>query len=208
MRCSFLPIVAMLLTLTTNANADVISFTTAPVAANPDALTTPGRDIVGGELFTDFDIATDVFAFDPILFGVSDILFANDTAANLPATGVNTVVLQEFGPPMAAGIAANLIAAALTSSGPGFFIYFNTGLDLPRLVYSTDLSDPTADLQILARLINLSGQAGRDALPTFSSANFAILQVPEPATLLLMAMAGAGSAYRYARRRRRNQEIF
>lgn len=70
------------------------------------------------------------------------------------------------------------------------------------------LSDPTADLQILARLINLSGPAGRDALPTFSSANFAILQVPEPATLLLMAMAGAGSAYRYARRRRRNQEIF
>ena len=34
--------------------------------------------------------------------------------------------------------------------GPGFFIYFNSGLDLPRLVYSTDLSDNTADLKVLA----------------------------------------------------------
>jgi hypothetical protein len=201
MRRSFLPIVAMLVTLTTNANAAVITFTTAPFATNPDVLTTPGRQIVGGELFTEFNVATDVFAFDPTLFGVSDILFVNDAAANLPATGVSTVVLQEFGPPMAAGIAADLIAGALTSAGPGFFVYFNTGLGLPRLVYSTDLSDPTADLQILARLTNLAGQP--DALASFTSANFALQQVPEPAIVLLMTLAGAGSACRYARRKRR-----
>jgi hypothetical protein len=75
----------------------------------------------------------------------------------------------------------------VTSPGAGFFIYFNSGLDLPRLVYSTDLSDNMADLKVLARITNLEGQ--RDALPTFTASNFAV--VPEPSSLLLMVGAGA-----------------
>jgi hypothetical protein len=77
-----------------------------------------------------------------------EILFANDLVQNLPASGVNTIVLQTAPIPFAAGLAANAIADQITDPGPGFFIYFNSGLDLPRLVYSIDLSDNTADLKI------------------------------------------------------------
>jgi hypothetical protein len=111
----------------------------------------------------------------------------------LPTGGVNVVVLQSLdndanpATPFAAGNAANLIAAQITSPGPGFFIYFNQGLDLPRLVFSTDLDDNTADLKILFRMTNFAGQPG--ALPTFTASNFAF--VPEPSTLLLITAAGA-----------------
>lgn len=195
---------AVLFAATSNANAATILFDTDPFAGS-DALTTPGRQVVGGEPFITFDIANDVFAFDQSVFGISEILFANDEVGNLPATGVNTIVLRTFdndADPVTlfgAGNAANLIAEQITASGAGFFIYFNSGLDLARLVYSTDLSDNTADLKILARMTNLSGQSGRDALSSFTADNFTV--VPEPSSLLLFAVAGALSARRYSRRK-------
>ncbi|MFP5223371.1 MAG: hypothetical protein ACLGSA_13850 [Acidobacteriota bacterium] len=181
-----------LLAFSATANATVFSFNTDPFAGST-ALTTPGRQIVGGELFISFSVATDVFLFDPTVFGVGNLSFANDLVANLPASGVNVIVLQTLDndgnpvTPFAAGTAANLIAAQLTSSTPGFFIYFNQGLDLPRLVFSTDLNDNTADLKILARMTNLTGQPG--ALPTFTASNFAT--TPEPSSLLLMTVPAA-----------------
>lgn len=120
-------------------------------------------------------------------------MFANDIVVNLPTSGVNIIVLQTidndsnpatlFG----AGNAANLIADQITLSSPGFFVYFNSGLDLPRLVFSTNLSDNTADLKILARMTNLAGQS--NLLPTFASSNFAM--IPEPSSFLLLTVAGA-----------------
>lgn len=186
-----------LLLLSTAVHATVISFTTDPFASS-DALTTPGRQIVGGEDFVSFLTASDVFAFDASVFGVGNqVLFANDVAGNLPTVGVNVVVLQTLdndndpATPFLAGIAANLIADQITDPGPGFFIYFNSGLDLLRLVYSTDLSDNQADLKILARMTNLSGQAGLDAIPTFTASNFAMItdtpSIPEPTSLWLLA---------------------
>ena len=160
----------------------------------------PGRQITGGEPSIDFNIGTDVFALDRSEFGVSQVLFQNSLAAALPPTGVNVIVVQD--PGMLAGLAANAIAAQLTAPGPGFFVYFNTMLQLPRLVYSADLSDPTADLAVLARLPNLSGAPGFAAMPTFTAENFAI--VPEPATPLLFGLACAfarASAWRRSRRR-------
>ena len=184
------------LTFSTTAHAATISFNSNPFAGTNAG--DPGRQIVGGPgTPIIFDISSDVFAFSSSVFGVDDLQFVNALSGNLPATGFNVVVLQD-GPPLAAGVAADRIAAQLTTSGPGFFIYFNTGLDLPRLVYSTNLGDNTADLAILARLTNLSGPTGFAQLPAFTAANFAI---PEPSMLLLLSMSAGALGLRRRRRR-------
>ncbi len=148
------------------------------------AQATPGRQIVGGEPFITFDIANDVFVINPAVFNLSEILFANDLAANLPGSAT-VIVLQDGG--LNAGLAANSIAAQVTVSAPGFFVYFNAALDLPRLVYSANLSDDTADLAVLARLTNLSGQLA--ALSTITAANFSL----DAADLSITKVAAATS---------------
>lgn len=185
---------AMTLALAATANAAVFRFDTDPFAGS-DALTTPGRQIVGGEAFISFSIATDLFSLDPRVFGVGDqVQFFNGLAGNVPPSGANIVVLQDTPDPFAAGLAATVIADRVTTPGPGFFIYFNSGLNLPRLVYSTDLSDATADLKILFRMTNLTGQPA--ALADFTAANFEL--VPEPSSLALMAVALAWAVRRRA----------
>jgi hypothetical protein len=181
-------------------HAATITFDTNPLIGDP-ALTTPGRQIVGGEPSLTFDIATDVLVFDSAQFGITHPLsFFNGLVADMPESGTDVVVVQDTGTPFLAGLAANLIAARVTTSGPGFFIYFNTNLGLPRLVYSTDLDDPTADLAVLARFTNLTGPEGFAALPTITEDNFA---VPEPATLALLAAATLGAMRRRVRSRTR-----
>jgi len=204
-----LPIVAVFCAFCATTDAAVFRFDTDPFEGS-DALTTPGRQVVGNEAFINFDIASDFFSLESTVFGAgSQVLFANDVAGNLPTSGVNVVVLQSFDndgdttTPFLAGTAANLIADQMAMPGPGFFIYFNQNLDLPRLVFSTDLDDNTADLKILYRLSNLTGQAGRDAMSTFTEANFEFTTVPEPSGGLMMLATGALLAGRHAWRRRR-----
>jgi hypothetical protein len=198
-----------LLTLSSTAQASVIRLDTDPFAGST-ALTTPGRQIVGGEDFINFLISADVFSLESTVFGVpGPVQFVNALAPDVPTGGVNVVVLQTFdddanpATPFAAGNAANLIASQITTPGPGFFIYFNQGLDLPRLVFSTDLNDNTADLKILTRMLNLTGQGGRDAVPTFTAANFEITTTPEPSSLALFAVAGVAGAFGRVLRRKR-----
>jgi hypothetical protein len=163
----------------TIANATVFRFDSDPFAGST-APTTPGRQVVGGETFINFNIATDVFSLESAVFpGVGTQLhFVNDVVGNLPTSNINLVVLRTFdndanpATPFAAGNAADLIAGQITAPSPGFFIYFNQGLDLPRLVFSPDLNDNTSDLKVLFRMTNLTGQAGRDAMATFTAANF------------------------------------
>lgn len=182
MRRAFLTLIVSALAMGSSAEAATFTFNTDPFAGST-ALTTPGRQIVGGEPSITFNPAIDVFAFDSVIFGITDPLtFASGPAASLPTSGAEVVVLQELGPPMNAGLAANLIAGRVTSPGAGVFVYFNTGLGVPRLVYSTNLDDETADLKILARMTNL----GNQSMTAFTADNF---DVPEPATLLLFGVA-------------------
>ena len=184
------------------AAAVPFTFVTDPFAGST-ALTTPGRQVVGGEPSITFDIANDLFVFNPLAFDIGNTInFANDLVENLPTSGLNAIVLQTAPIPFNAGLAADAIAAQVIAPGAGFFIYFNSGLDLPRLVYSTDLSDNTADLKILARMVNLTGQPGRQALPDFAAENFEVQVIPEPTSVLLLA-TGIGAAGLRARRRAR-----
>ena len=201
----------VLLALSSTANANTFRFDTDPFAGT-NVLNVPGRQIIADEDFISFSIATDVFSLESTVFGVGGtVTFVNAPVSTLPTSGVNVVVLQTLDDdnnpltPFGAGNAANLIASKVTTSGAGFFIYFNQSLDLPRLVYSTDLSSNTADLKILARMLNLTGAEGRNLLPTFTESNFTITTTPaaapEPSSAFLVALA-LGAFCCYVRRRR------
>ena len=197
MRRSILPLAAAALLLAAPAQAATVTFASDPFFGST-ALTTPGRQVVGGEPSIEFTIGADVFAFDGSVFPfASSMSFANGLIADIPSTGVNVVVLRTFDndadplTPFGAGNAATLIANRLTTPGDGVFIYFNSGLNLARLVYSTDLDDPTADLKILARMTNLTGPNGQLAMQQFGAQNFVLAPVPEPSILVLF---GSGAA--------------
>jgi hypothetical protein len=195
---TFYGVAIVLITLSSAASATTFTFDQAPFAGT-DVRNIPGRQIVGGEQFISFSPATDIFSLESTVFGVgSDLKFANGLVSALPQSA-NVVVLETLDDdnnpltPFGAGQAADLIASRITTPGPGFFIYFNQSLNLPRLVYSTNLSSNTADLQILARMLNLFGAEGQNALPNFTAANFEITTAtsaaPEPASLLLLLSA-------------------
>lgn len=206
-------IAATLATMPAIASAATIRFDSDPFAGST-ALATPGRQVFGGnELFTPFDVANDVALFRLPDFGNglnAEINFFNGLSANLPSSGFNVIVLNDLdfdgdsanGLSLNAGQAATLIANRIDEVGAGLFVYFNTSLNVSRLVFSTDLSDATADLSILARFTNQTGAQGIGALPLYTASNF-VTAVPEPATWATMiagfAMVGAASRRRRTR---------
>jgi len=203
---TFYCIGAALLALCPAAPARTFTFNTDPFAGT-NVLNISGRQLIGGEDFLSFSIANDIFSMDSTVFGVGNAVhFVDSPTADLPTGGVNVVVLQDFDndanplTPFGAGNAADLIASKITQHGAGFFIYFNQSLDLPRLVYSTDLSSSNSDLKVLARMLNLNGPAGQNAIPTFTAANFEITAAtntaPEPSSFLMMIGVGLiGACY-------------
>jgi len=124
----------------------------------------------------------DTFTLNAADFGVEgEVSFlaidANAEGAAIPA-GTNVIVLTNAdndadpGTPFLAGTAAAQIAGLTEADGAGFFVYWNSNLGVNRLVYSTNLNDPAADLKIVARLTDLEGQDAIDALASFSAENF------------------------------------
>ncbi len=191
-----------------SAHAATFTFNTDPFAGS-NALITPGRQVVGSEIsIPTFEFADDILAFDSGVFDIpGGIDFFNGIASDIPLSGANFIVLRTFdgdgdllnGNQLNAGSAANLIADRITRTGAGFFVYFNSGLDLPRLVYSTNLDSNDADLKVLARFTGLTGARGREAMAEFSTYNVA--SVPEPESWAMM-IAGFGLVGAVARRRR------
>lgn len=186
------------------------------IVVNPltGSAATPGdglRTIVNSGLALEsFEVGAngDVFRFLLSAFGIEDGLdFISAAAGRLPAAGVNLIVLQDTedasGAGLNAGSAANLIAAEIETDAPGFFIYFNAGLRINRLVFSENLNLATADLAILAAISNPKDEQAIAELPAFSNFNFASFaedaaQVPLPASawLLTAALAGLGALRR------------
>ncbi|MEP6536070.1 MAG: PEP-CTERM sorting domain-containing protein, partial [Bryobacteraceae bacterium] len=198
--------------ITGTATATTFQFDTDPFAGT-NVLNSPGRQVVGGELFLPtFSLANDVFSFDRAAFNMGNaVSFADNVASLLPTSGANVIVLQNTDndnnplTPFGAGNAADLIAAQVTQSGPGVFIYMNSALNLRRLVYSADLSDNTADLKILARILDPTGPAAISTLPNFTANNFQITAAtPEPASFALLGLglvAGSGVWRRRSKKR-------
>lgn len=111
--------------------------------------------------------------------------FVNGTLEELQAaaaSGVraNTVVIQgtgdadiDDGDVFLAGTAATAIAkSGVAAPGPGVFVYWNSNLQINRLVYSSDLSDPTADISILLNVDTVTGEQALDVLPHYRADTF------------------------------------
>lgn len=134
-----------------------------------------GRQVVNTpDELPDFSIEQDALVGVLADLGLSGPqVFVNGTAEQLTAlagTDANVVVIQ--GAIGNAGAAATAVANTGVADGPGVFVYWNTSLLINRLVYSSDLGDPTADISILANIRSLEGDAALDALPAFSASNF------------------------------------
>ena len=190
-----------------------------------------------------FDVNNDRWLLDLDDFPVSGPLtFANDVGGNPGlvntalddintfASNDNIIVLQNFDNNDTDGFPANwdnsfnarraLEAIANNTNGdrPGFYVYWNERLGVNRLVYTDNLNDGAAVIQVLFAINSTNLTSNLDDLqadPTFrpeANANFNTLDsftagnftsVPEPGTMSLLAFGLLGMITVHARRRRR-----
>ncbi|MBW4662249.1 MAG: hypothetical protein KME15_26650 [Drouetiella hepatica Uher 2000/2452] len=120
------------------------------------------------DIIRDFTIGEDQFTLDAQALGIDSVVFQKGLSSQI-ADGNVIVLTDSFA---AAGAAARAIANNNNiTADAGVFVYFNTTLQLNRLVYSTDLGGG-GDISVLANLDNQRGTAGQANLAQFSIANF------------------------------------
>ncbi len=153
--------------ITLGEGADTVAFDGTSFGSGPDQI-------------ADFSIAEDRFLLNAADFGVDgDLAFANALAEDLAGSDANVIVLQDADDDnnpdtvFNARSAARLIGEQVEEDGAGFFVYFNSALNLNRLVHTANLADGEAGLTILNALTDLTGEDAIAALPTFTEANFA-----------------------------------
>jgi hypothetical protein len=155
-----------------------------------------------------FDVADDRYRIFNDTFGVAGPLdFQNAFAAdgNL-SDAANVIVLQNSDNDANAATvfnarsAAGVIAANTGADRSGFFVYFNSALNINRLVFSANLNDALAALVILAANNSPTGAAAIAQLPDFTAENFQFSEVPIPGAVALFATGLLGAAA--ARRRK------
>lgn len=131
---------------------------------------------------TDFDFDNDSYQLDAGSFGVTGSVVFESLDANAAGASIdpasNVIVLTNGDDDNDAGTVFNARSAAtqiagLGGEGAGFFVYFNSALNVNRLVFSEDLGDANAALSIISRQTDLTGQDAIDALADFSAGNFA-----------------------------------
>mmetsp|Transcript_11038 Transcript_11038/g.32015 ORF Transcript_11038/g.32015 Transcript_11038/m.32015 type:complete len:505 (-) Transcript_11038:1972-3486(-) len=142
----------------------------------------------------DFSFDTDTIVFSPQDFRVFGLNFVSaflvgadglgDSPTDINAIPANTnlwvLTNPDNGQPDAfnARAAATQIAGVVNDKGAtpgaGFFIYFNEGLQLTRLVWTPKLSNAQANLVVLARFVDSKGIDAVNALNSWSASNFAL----------------------------------
>ena len=174
-------------TITSGAGRDTIVYDATSLGSAPDTL-------------VDFDVAQDRFLLNATDFNVTGPLrVQNALAANLVSNGSNVIVLRDSdndanpATPFNARSAAQTIGTAITTDGAGFFVYFNSVLNLNRLVYSTNLNDGAAALTVLGAIGTTTGQAAITQLTQYGEANFAFGAVPAGAIATVGTQSSARS---------------
>jgi Ca2+-binding RTX toxin-like protein len=124
------------------------------------------------DVIEDFDIGHEQFLFKGKDVNINQLRFQKGKSSEIHHDG-NVIVLTD--PFAAAGAAAKAIKDNNNiKADAGIFVYFNTTLQLSRVVYSKDLSDG-GDISVLANLKNQAGQTGINNLGAFSANNFALV---------------------------------
>ena len=120
------------------------------------------------DIIKDFTIGEDQFTLDAQALGIDSLVFQKGLSSQI-ADGNVIVLTDSFA---AAGAAARAIANNNNiTADAGVFVYFNTTLQLTRLVYSKDLGGG-GDISVLANLDNQRGTPGQANIAKFSIADF------------------------------------
>ncbi|NJR58115.1 MAG: calcium-binding protein [Cyanobacteria bacterium CRU_2_1] len=120
------------------------------------------------DIITDFEIGADQFALDGQALGLPTLTFAKGDSGQLSGNPNVIVLTNGFANAAAAGKA--IADNNNITSGAGIYVYFNTTLNLTRVVFSRNLGSG-GDISVLANLTNQTNVANQN---NFGANNFVL----------------------------------